>query len=173
MKHKREKTKFEKFQDAVKEFFAGYRFGVDFWAIGLFGLLMLPNIVWWCYSPGNDVLRHIAAPPALDVFSYIFQILTLGVLMFVARSDREDQRINFESPFFTFELISLVLYYAAWIFYFCAFVNIAVLLFMAVFPCVALGCFAFLRRNWIALAPLAVFAALHLAWVIDIVAILY
>lgn len=165
MKQKQQ-TKSNKIQYGVGKFFGQFKFGVDFWAIGLFALLMIPNIVWWCYSPSNDPLRHVTAPTALDVFTYIFQAVSLAVLMFVVRRDRERQRPNFDSPFFTFTLLPLVLYYAAWIFYFCGNPNIAVLIFLGAFPCIALACFACLRKNWIALCPIAVFSALHLWWLI-------
>ena len=168
MKRKRQKTKFEKFQDAVNAFFGKFTFGIDYWALGLFGVLMLPNIVWWCFSPANDVLRYINSPAALDVFSYIFQALTLAVLVFVVRRDRVGQKVEPWTAFFTFTVMSLILYYVAWIFYFCAYVNIAVVLFLAIFPCTALGCFAFLRKNWIALFPLVIFTALHLSFAIPI-----
>ena len=168
MKRKRQKTKFEKFQDAVKGFFGKFTFGIDYWAIGLFGVLLLPNIVWWCFSPENDILRHFQSPPALDVFSYIFQALTLAVLVFVVRKDSVGQKVEFWSAFFIFTVMSLILYYIAWIFYFCSYLNVAVILFLAIFPCTALGCFAFFRKNWLALFPLAIFVALHLSFAIPI-----
>lgn len=162
MKRKREKTKIEKMKDWVREFFAQYRFGIDFWALGLFVVLMLPTVVWWCWSPGYDILRKVASHTvAMDVFAYIFQGITVFLLVFVVKKERG--RINVESAFFLFTLLSLFLYYAAWVFYFCAYVNIAVLIFMAVFPCTALGCYAALRKNWLALVPVALFFALHLA----------
>ena len=162
MKRKRELTKFEKFQEAVKDFFGNFRFGIDFWALGLFGILMLPTIVWWCYSPAHDVLRTFSTT-AMDVFAYIFQAITIALLVFVVRKDGNTRSIDYKSIFFLFGILSLVLYYAAWVYYFCAWVNIAVMLFMAVFPCTALGCFAALRKNWLAFLPLILFFALHLS----------
>ena len=146
----------------VREFFAQFRLGVDLWALGLFVLLMIPNVIWWCWSPGYDILRNVESKTvAMDVFAYIFQAVSIAVLVFVVR--REQARIKPDEMFFMFTVLSLFLYYAAWVFYFCAYVNVAVIIFLAVFPCTALGCFAALRKNWIALLPVVLFFAWHLA----------
>ncbi len=157
---------------AGRGFLSKFRFGFDFWGLGLFVLLLVPNIVWWCFSPENDVLRQISAPPALDVFAYIFEAVTVAAILIIVRREAKGLP-RFDSPFFTFTVMSVVLYIAAWVFYFCGNVNFAVLLFMGVFPCTALGCYAAMRKNWLVLCPLAVFTALHLAWMIYVIVQLY
>ena len=157
---KKQLTRREKCAAAVRGFFGKYRYGVDFLAIGLFAVLLLPTIVWACWSPGNDVLR--AAPTdALEVCGYIFEAISVVLLVFIVR--REKRVADPSSPFFIFALLSVILYLVAWVFYFCAYVNNAVLIFMTVLPCTALGCFAALRRDLFVFPPLAVFFALHLA----------
>ena len=108
---------------SVRDFLGKYRLGVDFWAAGLFELL---------------------------------------VFILVVRKERGP--FSFFSPYAVFCLLSVILYYAAWIFYFTAYVNAAVLLFLAVLPCTAIGCLAALRKNYFALLPLLVFFILHLTW---------
>lgn len=146
---------------SVRDFLGKYRLGVDFWAAGLFELLLLPNFVWWFYSPANDVLRT-AQSDVLEIFAHIFEAFTLLVFILVVR--KEHGPFSFFSPYAVFCLLSVILYYAAWIFYFTAYVNAAVLLFLAVLPCTAIGCLAALRKNYFALLPLLVFFALHLTW---------
>ena len=158
MKRKREKTKIEKLRDKLSAF----RLGVDYLALGLFGLFFVLNLVWWCYPTGSsDILRRYEGALGLYIAAFVFLMLAFAVLVFVVRQERE--RLSIESPFFLFAILGCSLYVAAWIFYFCAYINFAVFLFFAVFPALALVCFALLRKNWLALFPIAIYAALNLA----------
>ncbi len=168
-KNKAQQTKLQSAVSAVKDFFGGFRLGIDFWAIIPVVLLFVPNVIWWSWSPADDILRYASFPPALDVFAFIFEGITFAVLLFVLNRGTSGKRLSFESPFFTFTLMATILSLAAWVFYFCGQSNIAVLIFLAVFPCAALGCFAALRRNWIAFLPLVVFTALHVSWMICVI----
>ncbi len=161
MAKKRGLTKGEKCKAAVGGFLASYRLGLDAWALGLCGILILPLLVWAFYSPANDVFRQ-APTDALRIFGYIFLALSAVVLVFVVK--QEQKPVDFFSPFAVFALLSVILYLVAWVFYFAAYVNIAVLLFLTILPCTGLGCFAAMRRNYFALVPILIFFALQLSY---------
>lgn len=139
----------------MKKFLENYKFGVDFWAIVLFALVMLPNIVYWCIPEFNSLDGN----GALDAAATVFQVFGVAFLFFVVQKNRR-QKFFFDTLFMTASL-TLLLYYAAWVLYFCGIVNRMILIFLAVTPCVALILFALERRNWFAVVPLAVFSVLH------------
>lgn len=143
------------------DFFKKYRMGWDYFAILLFLCLLVPTFIWLGVRKAGDVLSAASLCPEVDIAGYVFLGVTAFVAAFVVRKDRE--KINFYSFPFLFFALSLALYFAAWIFYFCGYENWAVFLFLALFPCTAIASYAVLRKNWFALVPLAVFFSLHLS----------
>lgn len=139
-----------------KQFLKNYKPGVDLWGLVLFGLLLLPNVVYWCIPKEY----HLGGSGALDIAAKVFQAISLVLLVFVVRRERE--KFSFSSPMIYFSSLFLLLYYIAWIFFFCGYGNAAVLLFLAGCPCVTLLLFEIWRKNWIALFPTAVFSVLHI-----------
>ncbi len=157
MKQKRKLT----FGEKCCRFFGEFGIGADFWALGLLGIFVLPNLIWWCYSPANDPLRRNGRALDLYIAAFVFLMLALALLSFFLRGERKKPR--FDSACFLFGVLAILLYYAAWIFYFCSYINFAVFLFFAVFPGAAAVLFIILRRHWIALVPAGIFAVLNFA----------
>lgn len=133
-----------------------YRFGFDFWALGLFALIMIPNIVWFCVP----ALRGDSVNEALDTAGTVFQVIAVAAFVFIANKYRK--RLNPASPFFLGAALCVVIYIAAWICYYCGKTNAFVIIFLAVLPCLALGLFEIERKCYPALLPTAIFAVLHL-----------
>ncbi len=140
----------------MRKLLENYKFGFDFWAAVLFALIMLPNIVYWCIPEFNS----LGGNGALDSAATVFQVFGVAFLLCVVQKKRP-QKLFFDTLFMTATL-AVLLYYAAWIVYFCGIVNRTILIFLAVAPCVALILFALERRNWFAFVPLAVFSVLHI-----------
>ncbi len=140
--------------------FKDYKWGCDLLGVLLFALLMLPNIVYWCIPDftgldGNKILSAVG---------YVFQ--ALGIAATVALLHKERKPFSFFSLTGLLTWLFLLLYYIAWIFYFCNFYNIAVVLFLTVAPCVSLLAFQAERKNFPAMVPTGVFAILHLVSVL-------
>ena len=140
----------------MKKLFEKYKFGIDFWGLILFALIMLPTIVYLCI-PGLGKIS--SSYVGLDVSSKVFQVIAVALLILVVRKERA--KFSLTRPLVFFAGIFLMLYYIAWIFFFCGYGNSADLLFLAVCPCVSLLLYEIEGKNWFALCPTAIFAILH------------
>ena len=153
----------------MKKFLEQYKIGLDFWALVLFALIMLPNIVYWCIPAFSD----LDVNSATDTAARVFQVIGVALLLFLVQKPQEKKQASEKKPFFDslFMMVTLLLllYYAAWIIYFCGTLNVAILLFLAGCPCIALALFALERRNFFALVPLIVFSVLHIVATLQIV----
>lgn len=144
----------------MKRFLQKYRIGIDLWGLALFGILMLPNIVYWSVPK----FTGLGGNKPIDIAAIVFQAVGIACLLFLVK--REGKKFSFSSPLVTFAGIFLMLYYIAWIFWFCAYRNLAVLLFLTACPCVSLILYEIFRENWFALVPTGVFAVLHILSVV-------
>ena len=140
--------------------FKDYKWGFDLLGVLLFALVMLPNIVYWCIPDftGLDG-NQIAA-----IIGYPFEALGVAAMIFLVR--KEQKKFAFLSLGGLLTWLFLLLYYIAWIFYFCDFYNVAVVLFLTAAPCAALLGFQAERKNYIAMVPTGVFALVHLIGVL-------
>lgn len=136
-----------------------YKFGFDVWALVLFGLIMLPNVIWFCIPSQNDILRNESTTQVLDVFVTVFQVIMLAVLCVI--KNKNAVKIKF-SMFVILSAAFGLLYYVCWILYYCGIVRAVVLLGLCILPCGAFLFYAVDRKNYFAVVPIAVFAALHL-----------
>ena len=144
----------------MRRFLEKYKWGFDFWALILFAVLMLPNIIYWCIPDFSD----LGGDGIIDTFANILQVFGVGLLIFLVEKkgeEKKEKKYFFDSLFMTVSLLVL-LYYAAWIIYFCGTLNTGILLFLAGCPCIALVLFAIERKNYFALVPLAMFSILHI-----------
>lgn len=140
----------------------GTRLGIDRWSAALWAMFV-PVLVWAFYSPRADLIRY-ANVHALYVSSFVFEGIALAMLLFLVRE--EDSRPDFLSIPVVLAVLGTVMSVVAWIFYLCAYVNWGVMLFLTVFPALALACCAVARKNWYALLPVALFLALSLSGMI-------
>lgn len=138
-------------RESLRNFFKAYRVGFDLWAIVLFAIIMLPNIIALCVPEFQAGLN--ADTGALEITATVFQVLFVVLLVFIER--KGEQRLNFRSPLVSVCGLAVLAYYIAWIFFFCFFLNAAVYLSLAIFPSagfsysrssVKIGLRSFLRR---------------------------
>ena len=144
----------------LRELFEPYTRGLDIWACVFCGIFFAINFVWWCYSPVYDLLRVDGAALGLYIAGFIAAMGGFALLILCVRE--EEERINFDSPYFLFAVLSLAMYVAAWIFYECAYLNFAVFLFLGIFPTVAMMCYALLKKNYLALVPVSLYGIFNL-----------
>lgn len=144
---KREKTVF------------GLSFGFDLWGLLLFAAIMIPNFIWFLVPAPNDILREDSLTPALDIAATVFQVISVCVLVLFVQKGR---KIKWDSPFTVTAGLFLLCYIIAWVFYYLSFVNIAVILSLALLPCMSLLAYEAERRNYFAILPTFLFAVLHL-----------
>lgn len=137
--------------------FKNYKWGIDMLGILLFALLILPNIVYWCIPDFPDINGNLG----LEIFSSILEVIGVAAMIALTRTE-EQAPFAFFSLTGTFTWLFLLLDYLAWIFFFCGFANIAVILFLAVSPCVSLVSYQANRKNYVALVPTVAFAFLHI-----------
>ncbi len=148
------------FAGRCKMFFGQYGFGADFWALGLFGILLLPNFIFWVWQPVDLFLR--LETKGLYIASFVFTALAC-ILLFCLKHEDEVQKPRFESAWFLFCCLFLALTVAGWGFYLANYINWAVVVFLAVFPNAAMAAYAALRKNYFALPLVAVSLALGIA----------
>lgn len=147
------------------EFLNGYRIGADRLALAFVGVMLLPNLVSWilCGALAGQLppYRNPYARNGVNIAAAVFLGLSLIPLVGVVR--RERKKFSLFSACGTVTFLAVMLYYISWIFYFCDYGNVAVLLFLAFCPAAAFLCFEGERRNFFAMAPTALFAVLHIA----------
>ena len=132
-----------------------YRFGFDPWGLGLFALIMLPNIAWMLLAGEDDLLLRPSVTPTLDGLVAICQALMAAGMVFLQRRDVPAARSFWPLP-------GVAAYWLMWALYGLAATHPTVLIGLAVFPCAAILTFLARKRNWLAAIPAAVFSAGHL-----------
>ena len=129
-------------RESLRNFFKAYRVGFDLWAIVLFAIIMLPNIIALCIPEFQAGLNTDTG--ALEISATVFQVLFVVLLVFIER--KGEQRLNFRSPLVSVCGLAVLAYYIAWIFFFCFFLNAAVYLSLYLRSSVKIGLRSFLHR---------------------------
>ncbi len=140
-----------------------YKLGFDIWALLLFALVMVPNIVWFAVPAPIDILRVDSVTEALDTAASVLQVMMIAALCLLKRRNAKTVSL---SPLIIVAIVCVLLYYACWVAYYFGVVLAPTLLGLAVFPCAAFVFYAADRRNWIALALACAFSACHLVFAI-------
>ncbi len=135
-----------------------YRFGIEPWALLLFALIMLPNLIWAFMPAPHDVLRRESLTPLTDVIASAAQTVTIAALLLL-RHECRPQTVR--SGLCAASALCVSGYWLAWALYYQGVTNAAVILMMTLLPCAALLLFALNRRNLPAMAAGSVFALCH------------
>lgn len=143
----------------IKMQIKNYKLGFNLSAVVLFALIMLPNIIWLFVPSQNDILRSPSTTQVIDVFATVFQVIMIAALCAIKNENAAKLKL---SLFIILSAFFGLIYYICWVLYYCSIVHKAVLLGLCIFPCCAFLFYGIDRKNWIALAPLAVFTILHL-----------
>ena len=134
-----------------------YKIGFNLYGVLLFAAIMLPNVIWAFVPAENDVLRSESVTPALDIAASVFQFLTVAAVALIVYGTFKSGKIPF-----IIALIPTAAYYVCWAIYYFAAPYGALLVFMAVLPCLALILYALFEKNYVGAALGAVFMILHI-----------
>jgi len=140
-----------------------YRLGFEWRGLVLFLAIMVPNLLWFAVPAPNDILRADSRTPVIDAVASVCQVVFVICLCLLIRTDRKPFRM---SKMILGVLASTLLYYVCWILYYQGITGVVVILGLTVFPCVAFLLFAIDRRNVLAVIPIALFTACHLAYAV-------
>ena len=75
-----------------------YKFGIDTWAIWLFAVIMLPNIIWALSDLPNDILKSETLTPVLDNIMTIAQVLAILSLCLIKNRETQNRPIKSSLP---------------------------------------------------------------------------
>ena len=117
-----------------------YRFGVNTWAFVLFGLIMIPNLLWFLHPAPYDVLRIMTHAPLLELFVKVLQPLMVASLIFLVNREFHPP---VDGKIFVGICLSYFLYCVGWCFYYLGFAGPAVILILCIAPSLC-----FLLEGW-------------------------
>jgi hypothetical protein len=137
-----------------------YKIGFDIWGLILFGIIMIPNFFWFAVPAPNDILRIESVTKNLDMVASISQVAMIIVLCLIINKTCE----KIHKLFLIGIVVSCLLYYVGWIFYYNGVTNPLIILDLCVTPCLAFLFFAIARKNIIAVVPTMVFMICHLIY---------
>lgn len=138
-----------------------YRFGFDIWALLLFIIIMVPNIIWVAVPAENDVLRSDSITPSIDIVASIAQILMIIALCVTMRKDSNETSRKKQIIIVIF---LVVLYDLGWIAYYLGQTGTMTILDLCISPSLAFVVFSIYRRNYIALIPAMIFTSCHIVF---------
>ena len=140
-----------------------YRIGFEWRGLVLFLAVMVPNFIWFAIPAPNDILRVVSRTPVTDTIATVCQVVFIICLCLLIRTDQRPFRINGT----IIGIIALIVaYYICWILYYQRATNIAVIIGLTIFPCIAFLLFAIDRRNTIAVIPIILFTMCHLTYAV-------
>ena len=138
-----------------------YKIGFDIWGALLFFTLMIPNFIWFAVPAPNDILRADSVTATLDTVTSVCQVLmVISLCIFV---NRERKKVRHSRLIITV-IISCLLYFASWVFYYMGITNGIVILGLTLLPCLVFFFFAMDRKNEIAVLPISIFTICHLVY---------
>ena len=140
-----------------------YRPGFDPWSLGLFLLIMLPNLVWFALPTPNDILQTESATPLIDAIAQVFQIIMAAALCAVVNATRD---MPMKRGYRAGIAACIVLYFSGWAAYYTGIADAAVVLDLCLTPCGAFLLWALARKNAPALVSGAAFTVCHLIFAI-------
>ncbi len=138
-----------------------YKIGFDIWGLSLFLIIMIPNFIWFAVPAPNDILRADSITKAVDTVGSVSQVLMIILLCILINKEQKETK---RSQWIIAVIISCLLYFVSWVFYYCGITNTFVILGLTIPPCLAFIFFAIARKNKIAIIPISVFAICHLIY---------
>lgn len=138
-----------------------YKMGFDIWGALLFLIIMIPNFIWFAVPAPNDILRVDSITKVVDTVASVSQVLMIILLCTLINKERNKTK---HPPLIISVIISCLLYFVSWVFYYGGITNAFVILGLTIPPCLAFFFFALGRKNLIAIIPISVFSTCHLIY---------
>lgn len=138
-----------------------YKFGFDIWGLVIFLIVMIPTFIWSAVPAPNDILRNESKTQIIDVIGSVCQVLFVAILCFLINKERKKLRFLL---LIIAAIISIIIYFAGWILYYCGNISPLVILSLTLPPCLAFFFFALDRRNFLAVFPIVCFTVCHLVY---------
>jgi len=136
-----------------------FRIGLNGFGILLFTAVMLPNILWYYFSAGNDPLRIPTSTVMLDTIAMFFQAVFVFFMCLLV--DNMAEKPTWRHPRILAAFALVLLYYLSWALYYFVTAHMAVILALAVLPCLAFLAVEAAYQNRLAAIPTVIFLVLH------------
>lgn len=138
-----------------------YKIEFDSWALFLFLVIMVPNLIWSIIPAPNDILRAISTTKIIDLFTSISQLLMILSLFFL----KSNKYLRLKKTLFVVIVeIFCTLYYLSWFAYYKGFISTVIILGLTISPCLAFLFFSIDRKNKIAITLTSLFTFGHLIY---------
>lgn len=135
-----------------------YKIGFDIWALILFGVIMIPNFIWFVVPAPNDILRIESVTNTLDTIASICQVGMIIILCLIINKTCEK---TIHKSFRIGIVISCLLYFVGWTFYYNGVTNPLVILDLCIAPCLTFLFYAIAKKNVIAIVLTIIFLICH------------
>lgn len=136
-----------------------FRIGLNGFGVVIFAAVMVPNVLWYYFPAGNDPLRIPSTTVLLDTIATVFQAVFVFLMcLFV---DRLAEKPTGRHPGILAAFTLVLLYGISWLIYYFVAVNMAVILALAVLPCLAFLAVEWACQNRLAAVPTVIFLVLH------------
>lgn len=142
---------------------SNYKFCFNICSLLLFLIIMLPNFIWYAIPAPNDILRADSVTPIVDAIGSFCQIFFIIALCILQRKNTPKIQVN---PLIIMIIVSVLLYYTSWIFYYIGVTNPLIILLLTIPPCSAFIFLAIDRKNGIALIPAICFTICHITYAV-------
>ena len=137
-----------------------YKISFDLGGLLLFIIIMIPNFIWFAMPAPNDILRNNSITNTIDVIASVCQVLMIIAICILVNKKSTKRKIK--KPLILASLICCVIYFAAWIMYYCEITNDFIILSLCFFPCMSFLLYEIDRKNYIAMVPTLAFTICHL-----------
>lgn len=140
-----------------------YKFCFNICSLLLFLIIMLPNFIWFAIPAPNDILRADSVTPIVDAIGSFCQIFFIIALCILQRKSTPKIQVNL---LIIMIIVSVLLYFTGWIFYYIGVTNPLIILLLTIPPCSAFIFLAIDRKNGIALIPAICFTICHITYAV-------
>lgn len=138
-----------------------FKLGFDIGGLILFGVIMIPNFIWFIVPAPNDILRIESVTNTLDMIASVCQVMMIIILCLIINKNCEKT----VHKWFVFGIVvSCLFYFIGWIFYYNSVSNPLIILDLCITPCLAFLLYGIAKRNVIAIVPTIIFMICHLIY---------
>lgn len=138
-----------------------FKLSFDIWAFILFGVIMIPNLIWSIVPAPNDILRNESVTNTLDMIASVSQVTMIVLLCMIINKACEK---TIHKRFLFGIIVSCLLYFIGWIFYYNGVIHSVIILDLCISPCLAFLFYCIAKRNVLAIVPAIIFMICHLIY---------